>query len=235
MREELINKLKLCFDKSPQEVVDYLKSQGIKLSSNWKEQLEIVRRHCFTVSKVFAADVLQTILDALVEAIENGTSFKDFKENLHQTLAEKGFSHVKGTRWRIDTIYRTNLQSSYMAGRYYNMVALQEEFPYWQYIAVMDVRTRPHHAAIHGKVVRANDPFWQKAYPPNGYNCRCRVRALSEEEVKMRRLRVSVGNKIDFTPDEGFESNPAAEWKPNLNKFAPSIRKKLNEALARQQ
>jgi len=79
MKEELINKLKLCFNKSPQEVVDYLKSQGIKVSSSWKEQLEIIRQHCFTVSKVFAADVLQAILDALVKAIENGTSFKDFK------------------------------------------------------------------------------------------------------------------------------------------------------------
>jgi len=232
MKEELINKLKLCFNKSPQEVVDYLKSQGIKVSSSWKEQLEIIRQHCFTVSKVFAADVLQAILDALVKAIENGTSFKDFKENLSKTLAEKGFSHVNGSSWRLDTIYRTNLQSSYMAGRYYNIMALQDEFPYWQYIAVMDIRTRPQHAAAHGKIVRADDPFWQKAYPPNGYNCRCRVRALSEEEVRARRLRVSIGNKIDFTPDDGFASNPAAEWKPNLNKFAPSIRKKLNEILA---
>lgn len=234
MDTELINKLKACFDKTPQEVVDYLRSQGVEISWNWKEQLEIIKKHCFTVAKVLSADILQTILDALVEAIENGTSFKDFKENLLQTLADKGFSHVKGADWRLDTIYRTNLQSAYMAGRYYNMMAIKDYFPYWQYIAVMDIRTRPTHASIHGKVVPADDPFWNTAYPPNGYNCRCRVRALSAEEVKSKQLKISNGNKINFKPDDGFEANPAAEWKPNLNKYAPSIRSTLNKILLRQ-
>lgn len=231
MDPELIKKLKFCFGKSPKEVVDYLKSQNVEISWDWKEQLDIIKRHSFTVSKVFSADILQTILDMVTQAAEDGKSFKEFKEELTEKLNEKGFSSAQDTSWRLDIIYRTNLQSAYMAGRYYQMKAVEEDFPYWQIIAVMDIRTRPSHAAIHGKVVRSDDPIWDTIYPPNGYACRCRTRALSQVEMDRKRLRAISGDRLNFKPDEGFEASPASEWKPDLRKYSPEIRKTLNTVL----
>src|SRR5690625_6100252 len=48
----------------------------------------------------------------------------------------------------------------------------------------MDSRTRPSHAALHEKVFPHDDPIWEHIYPPNGFNCRCRVRTLSEDRLK---------------------------------------------------
>ncbi|MBN0210460.1 minor capsid protein, partial [Pseudomonas aeruginosa] len=84
-----------------------------------------------------------------------------------------------GSPRRLDTIYQTNMQSAYMAGRYAAAYEARETHPYWMYVAVMDGVTRPSHAALHGKVFRWDDPIWQHITPPNGYNCRCRIVALT--------------------------------------------------------
>jgi uncharacterized protein with gpF-like domain len=55
----------------------------------------------------------------------------------------------------------------------------------------MDERTRPAHAAMNGKIFRFDDPIWQTCWPPNGYNCRCRVRALTEDDIKAKDLAPS--------------------------------------------
>lgn len=95
-----------------------------------------------------------------------------------------------GSPWRLKTIYRTNIQTSYMAGRYKEQFENVENRPYWQYVAVMDKKTRLAHSMLNGRIFRFDDPFWDSFYPPNGWGCRCRVRALSEDNVKERKFGV---------------------------------------------
>ena len=77
-----------------------------------------------------------------------------------------------------------------MVGRYRQMMENVEFRPYWQYIGVMDERIRPSHAAMNGLIFLYDDPFWDHCYPPNGFNCRCIVRALSPSDVESRGLTV---------------------------------------------
>lgn len=57
----------------------------------------------------------------------------------------------------------------------------------------MDSRTRPEHAMLNGKVFRIDDPFWNTHYPPLGFRCRCRTRALTEKQVSDRGLTIDTG------------------------------------------
>ena len=57
-------------------------------------------------------------------------------------------------------------------------------YPNLRYIAVQDERTRESHAALHGCVIPIGHPFWDKYYPPNGWNCRCSVQP-TDDPVRM--------------------------------------------------
>lgn len=51
---------------------------------------------------------------------------------------------------RLRTIFDTNIQSSYNAGRYQQQMANVADRPYFERVAVMDLHTRPKHAALNG-------------------------------------------------------------------------------------
>ena len=100
-----------------------------------------------------------------------------------------------GSPHRIRTILRTNIAAAYSAGRYKRQRETIASRPYWQYIAVLDGATRLRHRELHGKVFRADDPVWDTIYPPNGFRCRCRVRSLSERQVRARGIETSSGTR----------------------------------------
>lgn len=83
------------------------------------------------------------------------------------------------------------------AARFRRQLENADSRPYWMYEAVNDSRTRPSHAAMDGRVYAHDDPIWATHYPPNGWNCRCRVRALTERQVRASGLAVYDTRKGD--------------------------------------
>ncbi|HGC4398105.1 TPA: phage minor head protein, partial [Escherichia coli] len=147
---------------------------------------------------------------------------------------------------RLRTIFDTNIQSSYNAGRYQQQMANVADRPYFERVAVMDLHTRPKHAALNGFTARADDPVWAFLYPPDGYHCRCRIRARSASDVEKYGLTVqsSEGRLVEveqeygqpgqtirtmglkmpdgsvYTADPGFGFNPGkVAWQPELEKY----------------
>jgi Mu-like prophage fluMu F protein len=188
----------------PKLAVDYLKSKGYNITWNWQEQLEEAHVRAFTVAKATRAEILETLHQATIEAIEKGMSEREFINNLEPTLQAMGWwgkqvvvdsrgnaEQVElGSPRRLRTILRTNKITAYHVGRYASQMENVDEQPYWQYVAIRDSRTRASHLALDGKVFRYDDPIWDTFYPPNDWGCRCRVRALSEFKVNKQGLRI---------------------------------------------
>jgi SPP1 gp7 family putative phage head morphogenesis protein len=205
----------------PRDAIQYFQSKGYQVSWNWWEVWQDAHARAFTVAKATRADVLQAIRDAVDRALTEGRTVRDFARDLKPTLQRLGWwgrqTHALedgteeevtlGTPWRLRNIYRTNLQTAYMAGRYKQQLDDIARRPYWQYVAVLDARTRPAHRAMHGKVFRADDPFWDSFYPPNGWGCRCRVRALNERRLEAQGIapESSAGRLQDFEVDAGVD------------------------------
>ncbi|KIP18015.1 phage head morphogenesis, SPP1 gp7 family domain protein [Burkholderia sp. MSHR3999] len=235
----------------PAEAVRYFESKGYQLGFRWQDVAAEAHARAFTVAGVMKVDVLQDIRAVLADSLKSGKTFEQFKDDLIPTLKKKGwFGHgdvvddgtgeIQGRRLtprRLDTIFRTNMQSSYMAGRFATQMAQVDTRPWWEYVAILDNRTRPAHAALHGCVYRYDDPFWAVFYPPCGYRCRCRVRTrpfgyrdsdnpptsagrLEEIEQPVGRdgkTQPAIAYKSPITgkrvlPDPGFGFNPGLAW-----------------------
>lgn len=54
--------------------------------------------------------------------------------------------------------------------------------PFLKYKTAEDERVRESHRGLNNIVKRIDDPFWNMYYPPNGWNCRCDVIQLINEE-----------------------------------------------------
>lgn len=213
--------LKYAIGLEPTDAVAYFEAKGLKISGDWHEVWRESNAKAFTVANLSKMDVLQDVHGGLSQALKDGKTERWFDQTLTPILQAKGWWGKAvdestgeitqtypgtsrpvqyGSPRRLKLIYRTNLQTAYMAGRWKAQAENADHRPYLQYVAVMDSRTRPAHKALNGQVYRLDDPVWQYLYPPNGWNCRCRVRALTERQVRDKGLKIeSSTGRIDTT------------------------------------
>lgn len=189
----------ISFSQKPSVALAYLKAKHPKLHFDYDEIMHEAHHKAFTVAKVTKLDLLTDIQDSLIKAKEQGETFATWKKQLIPTLKAKGWygrtevanpktGEVKeifvGSK-RLKNIFYTNSRVAYNVGRWEHQAQL-DDAPYLRYVAILDNRNRPSHGKNHGVVRHRDDPFWQTNYPPNGWNCRCRVQAHSLLALKSR-------------------------------------------------
>ncbi|MFZ5826512.1 MAG: phage minor head protein [Bacillota bacterium] len=186
------------------------------------------RGRAFTVAGVTALQYVTAIYEAIDQAIADGLTVEEFSARVAGIGAAKGFTGL--APWHLETVFLNGTTNAYMAGRYRQMVhpATLQRRPIWVYDAVNDQATRPSHAALDGIARRANDPFWQEYYPPNGHRCRCDVLNLTEEEAQRLGYKVDTGIPPGAAaPDPGWATDPIAafsRWEPDLTRVPAPLR-----------
>jgi SPP1 gp7 family putative phage head morphogenesis protein len=258
------------FTLAPADAIEYFKGKGYAIGFGWQDVWQEANARAFTVAGIMKMDVLVDINTELQKALTEGTTLAKFIDDIEPTLQRKGWwgkgmivdnatGEITGKRlnpYRLQTIFDTNVQSSYMAGRYKQFIENVDSRPNWQYVAVMDSRTRPAHRALNGRVFRYDDKAWGAFWPPNGYRCRCRVRALSNDDMTERGITVSdstgylrdvevpagngktatvtaykaPGMQKGFAPDPGFNFNPGQTvWQPDLTRYPPRLAQQFQQ------
>lgn len=229
----------------PDAAVEFWKWRAKLTDAEAQALGESAKHRAFYVTGLAHHDLVQLVSDGLEDALKNGETLADFKTRIMTAIQTQGWHD-----YRIENIFRTNLQTAYAAGRYKKMQAVKASRPYWQYLAVMDRRVRPSHAILDGKVYPADHEFWATHYPPNGFRCRCGVRTLSQRQVdtlglpvekEMPQAGVWTDPKTGMEyfvhfpgPDKGFRNNPGKDWaesglnlkKHGLEGTAPPVPKK---------
>jgi len=135
--------------------------------------------------------------------------------------------------WRASIIYETNMSTAFSAGRYRRMTTPEalRMFPYWRYRHHACQHPRVQHEAWDGMILRADDPWWDTHFPPNGWRCHCTVEVVSEPMLARNGWVVSdspvvqtrawvnphtgVVEQVPVGIDPGFAYNPGKAWASN--------------------
>lgn len=217
-----------------QEAISFLKGKLPEASMAWDDLAGPVHAKVFTVAGSTSASLSSEIQASLVKALEQGTTISAFRKDFDQIVAKHGWSYNGSRGWRTSLIFDTNLRSASMAGRWAQIQANKANRPFLQYRTAGDSRVRPQHRLWNGIIRAVDDPFWSTHYPPNGWNCRCTVRAYAKWEIEDENLHVEttpyktvyrdVANKdgvVDRVPvgiDPGWDHNVGQSWiQPELS------------------
>lgn len=163
-------------------------------TERWNDMLGSMHATQFTVAGT-PLDVVRDIHASLVRAMESGTTLAQFRKDFDETVQRSGWTYRGKRGWRTELIYRANMHSAYMAGRWQQIVENADRRPYLEYRAVLDSRTRPQHRAWNGTLLPVTSGFWRTHYPPCGWGCRCTTRSYSEAEMK------AAGKQPSYEPD----------------------------------
>jgi hypothetical protein len=133
----------------------------------------------FMVAGAMTADLLADLAAAVDKAISQGTSLEEFRRDFREIVARQGWhgwtgeGSKRGEAWRTRTIYRTNMATTYAAGRRAQLV--DGGFAWWVYRHGGSREPRILHLGWNGIALPPDHPFWQTHSPPNGWGCSCYV------------------------------------------------------------
>lgn len=178
----------------PRQALEYIRNKKLSPAFSYKDVWNEEHATAFTVAKAMQLDVLSDIKGAVEKAIENGTTFEQFKKELKPTLMQKGWWGKKkmtdpltgetiaaqlGSDRRLKTIYSTNLRSAYQKGQY-DRTMESDLHPYLMYRIGPSLRHREQHVRWNNLIRPKDDSIWNYIFPPNGYGCKCYTVAVTE-------------------------------------------------------
>lgn len=183
------------FNNPPLDNIAFLMSKKPELHFDYDEIKFEAHQRAFTVAKVTQIDLLSDIQTSLENAFVEGQSYQSWVKELKPTLQKHGWlgkvvvqnpdtkdqKEIFVGASRLKKIFYTNTRTAYQQSRARAQEQSSDE--YLRYVCILDSRTRHTHAALHGLILKKKDPFWEKNYPPNGWNCRCRVDSYSKDDL----------------------------------------------------
>lgn len=205
-------------------------------TERWDDIRQSAHDRFFMVAGAMKADLVADLKGAVEKAIEKGESIEDFRQRFDAIVERHGWhgwtgeDTAAGRDWRTRIIYRTNLQTSWAAGRYRQLKDpdLLAVRPYWRYIhndSVIHPRPMHKHWGDIRLTLRHDDPFWETHYPPNGWNCGCRVKAVRSPEDGDSTRPPDGWDAIDAKTgapkgiDKGWDYAPGAKAEESLRRF----------------
>ena len=182
---------RLSIETFPNEAaVAYIRGKAVADPENFGNLPNQLKQRAFVVAGIEKLDVAKKIRDAVAKLLQ-GASWDEAKKEIAAEISPfvgdggmDAAARDKAAKARAEFMLRTHGFQAYAVARHQQQMETARSFPYWKYETVGDNRVRAGHAALDGKVLRADDPWWKTHYPPWDWGCRCIVIALDEEDAQ---------------------------------------------------
>lgn len=169
-------------------------------TEGWRDLLKADHDHAFMVAGAAKADLLADLRQAVNAAVLKGETLQQFRARFDDIVSKHGWDYKGPRNWRTRVIYRTNMSTSYAAGRLQQLVEAGRRGLLWMYRHSDSVlHPRPLHVSWNGLTLSPNHNWWKTHYPPNGWGCHCYVVAVHPDDVARR------GGRLESPPDDGTD------------------------------
>jgi len=199
--------------------VQDLQDRQVLTKQEYQDLDATARRKAFTVAGNLGHAAIGKIQAELTEVTARGETLDAFGERVQAVVGEGAFLSPQ----HMETVFRANVYGSYSEGmeRILDKPIVGALFPYVQYFAIHDDRSRPEHRALEQlgiqgtNVYRRDDPVFKKFRPPWDWNCRC---GFSPVSIR-RAAELGIQEAIDWLHAGAPPARPA--WVP-MPVFEPS-------------
>jgi Phage Mu protein F like protein len=182
------------------EVLAYFRNKNLVTSFDWRDVWQEEHAHAFTVAKAMQMDVLKTIHAAVEKAIVEGQPFEQFQAELTPRLIAAGWwgkqvvtdpasgmpvNAQLGSPHRLRIIFDANIRTANAAGFWERIQRSKDILPYLMYMETTSREARAEHLAWASQpvILPVDHPWWQTHFPPNGWQCKCWVLQIDEEDA----------------------------------------------------
>lgn len=226
-----------------EEAIAYLKNKTNATSQHWTDIWQRANARAFTVAGGASEALVEDFRREIERALETGSTLAEFKAQFNEIVARHGWQHTGSPGWRATVIYETNLSMAYSAGRYAQQMEPETlaAFPYLQYNHSGARHPRLEHLVLDGITLRADDPFWDTHYTPNGWGCGCWIASVSESGLRRQgksgpdeapviqyrdwtNPKTGEVHQVPTDIDPGFDYNPGKMWQSIDTSGAPAAR-----------
>jgi hypothetical protein len=157
-----------------------------------------LRRRAFTLALATEETLLSKVQKVIAQSLEEGRAYQDTPGDINDLLLEAGVS-PRNPQY-AEMVWRTNMMDSYNVGleTETQKPEVRDFFPVWQYFAIVDNRSRPHHAERNRNYYPNGVPFNAVRGTAIGEvaNCRCTFRPVDRYEwrdLQSRGAKVTAG------------------------------------------
>lgn len=191
---------------------DYLDANGFRIAGNVSDSVRAIIQQELLNSVKMGRTVAQTrtaIWDRLVaKGMTSAEAARavETDDAVNSALDELWVDTEAGAAAYLNTLVRTNMFDAFNEGRYKEFTdpALGGFVEALEYSAVLDDKTTEICQALDGSVYNADNPVWDTYRPPNHYNCRSILVAVTQLDVARGEWDGQESEPPRVEPQDGF-------------------------------